>query len=91
MVVESSDHEDPRLVGPRWPAVWWWKANVEGMVIGSMVAKVREDGADFPMGKEGLASFQVGREGCRESFQKMRMVWGGCPNGDKGIMASCQL
>ena len=61
MVVESSDHEDLRPVGPRWPAVWWWMANVEGMGLGSMVSKVREDGANFPMGKEGLSSFQVGR------------------------------
>ena len=68
MVVESSDHEDPRPVRPRWPVVWWWKANVERMGRGSMVAKVREDGADFSMGKEGLASFQVGRMRCEGKF-----------------------
>ena len=37
-------------------------------MVGSMVSKVREDGADFSMGKEGLASFPVERMRCEGKF-----------------------
>ena len=41
---------------------------MERVVRDSMVTKVRDEVANFLMEKEGLASFLVGREGCRESF-----------------------
>ena len=39
-VVESLDYKDLKPVGPRWSAVWWWKTDVEVMVVGSMVVGV---------------------------------------------------